>query len=218
MAVYVGDDVPAVGLETLRGVVGEPAFDVAVDGDAVVVPERDQLAEAKGAGQRAGFVRYAFHQAAVAEENVGMVIDDFMAGLVELGGQHLFGQREADGIRNALAERAGSRFNADGDAVFRMAGCLRMQLAEILQVVDREIVAGQVQEGVDQHRAVAIGHHEAVAVGPVRVCRVVAQVATPEYLGDFGHAHRGAGVAGIGLLYCIHRQCADGAGNGIEDF
>ena len=79
VAVDVADHVPAVGLEALRGVVGEPAFDLAVDGDAVVVVEGDQLAQAQGAGQRADFVRDAFHQAAVAEEGVGVVVDDVEA-------------------------------------------------------------------------------------------------------------------------------------------
>ena len=174
MAVYVGDDVPAVGLETLRRVVGEPAFDMAVDGDAIVVPEGDQLAQAKGAGERAGLVRDAFHQAAVAEKGVGVVIDDLVAGPVELGGQHLLGERHADRIGDALAERAGGRFDADCNAIFRVPGGLRVKLAEVLQVVDREIVAGQVEERIKQHRTVAVRQHEAIAVRPLRVGRVVA--------------------------------------------
>ena len=112
MAVDVRHHVPAVGFEALRRVVGEPAFDVAVDGDAVVVPEGDQLAQAPGAGQRAGFVRDAFHQAAVAEEDIGVVIDDLVAGLVELGGQQLLGHGHADGVGDALAERAGGGLDA----------------------------------------------------------------------------------------------------------
>ena len=43
VAIDVRDHVPAVGLEALRRVVGEPALDVAVDGDAVVVPEAISL-------------------------------------------------------------------------------------------------------------------------------------------------------------------------------
>ena len=144
MAVDRSNDMPTVGFEALRRVVGEPAFDMAVDGDAVVVPESDQLAETEGAGQRAGFVRNAFHQAAVAEENVGVVIDDLVAGLVELGGQHLFGQREANGIGDALAERAGGGLDAGRVAEFRVARRLGMQLAEILEIVDGDVVAGQV--------------------------------------------------------------------------
>jgi hypothetical protein len=86
-------------------------------------------------------VRDAFHQAAVAEENVGVVVDDGVARLVELGGQNTLGECEADGVRNALAKRAGRRFDADGDAVFGVAGRLRVQLAEILQVVDADLFA-----------------------------------------------------------------------------
>jgi hypothetical protein len=49
VAVDVGDDVPAVGLEALRRVVDEPGRDRAVDRDAVVVVDGDQLVELPGA-------------------------------------------------------------------------------------------------------------------------------------------------------------------------
>src|SRR4029079_10957394 len=65
VAVDVAHDVPAVGLEAFRRVVGEPVLDVAVDRNAVVVVEADQLAEAQRAGQRRRFVADALHQAAV---------------------------------------------------------------------------------------------------------------------------------------------------------
>ena len=55
--------------------VNQPATS-AVDRNAVVVVERDQLAEAQRAGERAGLVRDAFHHAAVADEHVRVVIDD----------------------------------------------------------------------------------------------------------------------------------------------
>ena len=47
--VDVRDDVPPVRLEALRGVVGEPVPDVAVDRNAVVVVEDDQLVQAERA-------------------------------------------------------------------------------------------------------------------------------------------------------------------------
>ena len=217
VALHVADHLPAIGFETLGGVVGEPAVDVAVDRDVVVVVEGDELAQAPGAGERAGFVRDAFHQAAVAQEHIGVVIDDFMPGAVELGGEDLLGQRHAHGVGDALAERAGGGLDAGGVAVFGVAGGLAVELAEALQLGDRQVVAGQVQQRVDQHRAVAIGEHEAVAVGPLGVGRVVAQVMTPQHLGDLGHAHRRARVAGVGLLHGVHRQGADCAGDGVED-
>ena len=98
-------------------------------------------------------------------------------------------------------------------------GVLRCSWRKRLQLLDRQVVAGQVQQRVEQHRAVAVRQHEAVAVRPVRVGRVVAQVAAPQRHGDLGHAHRHAGVAGIGLLHRVHRQRANGIGElGVGGF
>jgi hypothetical protein len=76
VAVDVRDHVPAVRFETLRRVVREPALHVAVDADAVVVVERDELAELPRSRERCGFVRDAFHHAAVAHEHICVVVDD----------------------------------------------------------------------------------------------------------------------------------------------
>jgi hypothetical protein len=210
MAVDAADHVPAVAFETLGGVVGEPVFDVAVDGDAVVVIQHDQLAQLQRAGQRTHFVRDAFHQATVAGEGVGVVVDDGVAGFVEFSGQQRFGQRHAHGIAQALTQRAGGRFHARGDAHFGVARGLGMQLAEILQLFDRQVIAGQMQQGIDQHRAVAVGQHEAVAVGPGGILGIVTQVAGPQGLGDFRHAHGSTRMPGVRLLHGVHREGADG--------
>ena len=124
MAVDRADHVPAVGGKALRGVVDEPGLDLAVDRNAVVVVQRDQLVQLPGAGQRSGLVADAFHQAAVAHEDVGVVVDDRVAFAVELLGQQLFSQRHADRIGQALAERAGGGFDAGRHIHFRVAGGL----------------------------------------------------------------------------------------------
>ena len=213
VAVDALDHLPAIGLEAARRVVGEPGRHRAVDRDAVVVPEGDQLVELPGTGQRTGLVADAFHQAAIAEEGVGVMVDHRVAVAVELGGEQLFGQRHADRVGQALAERAGGRLDAGGDAHLGVAGRLAVQLAEVLQLGQREVVAAQVEQRVLQHRAMAVGEHEAVTPRPVRVGRVVAQVRAPERHRDLGHAHRGAGVAGVGLLHGVHGQGADGVGH-----
>ena len=41
---------------------------------------------------------------------------------------------------------------------------LAVELAEVLQLIQGEVVAGEVQHGVLQSAAVAVGQHEAVAV------------------------------------------------------
>ncbi len=141
-----------------------------------------------------------------------MVVDHSVAGPVELGAEQLLGQRHADRIGQALAERAGGGFHARGDADLGMAGGLGVQLAEIADLVQGQVVAGQVQQRVQQHRAVPVRQHETVAPGPVRVGRVVAQVPRPQGDGDLGHAHRHAGMAGFGLLDRVGGQKADRIG------
>ena len=212
MAVDAADHFPAVGLEARRGVVGEPAGGVAVDRDAVVVPERHQLAQAPGAGQRCGFMRNAFHQAAVAQEHPGAVVDDVVAGTVEALRQQLLGQGEADRVGQPLPERAGGGFHAVGDEVLRVPRGAVAELAEVLQLLDRQVVAGQVQQRVQQHRAVAVGKHETVAVEPLRVGRTVLEVVVPQHLGDVGHAHGHAGVAGLRGLDRVNGEETDGVG------
>jgi hypothetical protein len=78
MAIYTRHHMPSVRFEALRGVIGEPAFDVAVDRYTIVVPEGGELAQAPGTGECAGFVRNALHQATITEEHIGAVIDDLV--------------------------------------------------------------------------------------------------------------------------------------------
>ena len=61
------------------------------------------------------------------------MIDDFMPAPIELGGQCLFRYGHADGIGDALPQRACGGFNTRRIAIFGMAWSLGMELAEILQ-------------------------------------------------------------------------------------
>ena len=137
VAIDVRNHVPAVSLETLRRVVREPALHFAVDGNAVVVVEANQLAQAQRTGERAGLMRNTFHQTTVAEENVSVVIDDVVAGPVEFRSEQFFRDRHADRIGQSLAKRAGGGFHARRHAVFGMAGGFRVQLAKLLDFTDR---------------------------------------------------------------------------------
>ncbi|SBL84089.1 Uncharacterised protein [Klebsiella oxytoca] len=206
VTVNAAHHVPAVGFKALRGVIGEPAFDVTVDGDAVVVIERHQLAQFQGTGQGAYLVRDTFHHAAVAHERISEVVNDVVARAVELRRQGFLRNRHPHRIRNALPQRSGSGFHARGVAHFRVARGSGVQLTEVLQLFDWQIVAGEVQQAVDQHRAVTVGQHEAVAIGPGRVLRIMVQEITPQDFGNVSHTHRGTRVAGFGFLYCVHAQ------------
>ncbi|RMP59518.1 hypothetical protein ALQ20_01151 [Pseudomonas syringae pv. atrofaciens] len=153
-----------------------------------------------------------FHHAAIAHEHVGMVIDDGVAWTVELRGKRFLGSSETDGVGKALTQRTGGGLDARRVTVFRVAGSTAVQLTEVFQVVDGQVVAGQVQQRVDQHRAVAVGHDEPVTVGKRRVCRVVFHIIAPKNLGDIRHAHGGTRMAAVGFLHGIHAEGTNSVG------
>ena len=79
-----------------------------------------------------------------------------------------------------------------------------MQLPKLLEILDRQFIARQMQQCVDQHRPMTIREHEAIAIRPVGVGGVVAHQPIPEHLRDIGHAHGRAGVAAFGGLDGVH--------------
>ncbi|SWX47793.1 Uncharacterised protein [Klebsiella pneumoniae] len=156
VTVHAAHHVPAVGFKAFGGVVGEPAFNVAVDGDAVVIIERHQFTQFQGTGQGAHFVRNAFHHTAVAHEGVGVVVDDIVSRTVELRRQGFLGDSHPDRVSDTLAQRTGGGFHACGVADFRVTRGFGVQLAEVFQLFNRQIVASEVQQAVNQHRTMAI--------------------------------------------------------------
>ena len=98
-----------------------------------------------------------------------------------------------------------------GEAALGMAGGAAAELAEALQLVERHVgIADQVQQPVEQHRAVPGRQHEAVAIGPVRRLRIEFEELREQHGRRVGHAHRHAGMAGIGLFDGVHRERAQG--------
>ena len=90
-------------------------------------------------------MRDTFHHAAVTHEDISVVVNNVQAVFVELGGQNFFRQCHAHGVGNALPQGAGGGFHAVGVAVFGVAGGFAVKLAEVFQVFNRKIVAGEVQ-------------------------------------------------------------------------
>ena len=202
-------DVPAVGLVARADVLGERERGVALDRDVVVVVEADQPAEAEVAGERGRLGRDALLQVAVGGDEVGVVVDRRVVAAVEARGQHALAERHPDRGRDALPERAGGRLDARHVAVLGVAGARRVELAEVLDVVERDVVARQVEDRVEQHRRVAAGQHEAVAVGPVGLLGRVLHHPRVEDVRDRRQRHRRPRVAGVRLLDGVHRERAD---------
>ncbi len=137
------------------------------------------------------------------------MVDDVEALAVELGGQVLFGHGHAHRVGDALAQRAGGGLDAHGVAVLGVAGGQGAELPELLEVLDLQAVAEQVQQAVDQHGAVAGGQHEAVPVDPLGIGGVVLHLLAPDGEGGGGRAHGHARVTGFGLLHALGGQDTD---------
>ena len=121
----------------------------------------------------------SFHQTAVANKYVSVMIDNIKTGPVEIRGKYFFRQRHAYRIRETLPQRAGSGFHSRRVTILGMAGRFGMKLAETLDFLHRQIVAGEVQQGINQHRAMTIRQHKTVAVHPFRIDGIVAQMMNP---------------------------------------
>ncbi len=205
-----GSRMPAIRREAHDLVVGDGERGGAVDRDAVVVEQHDQAAEAQVSGQGRRFVADAFHQAAIAGDHIGVVVDEPVA---EAGGEVALGQRHADRVGQPLAERPGRGLDPERMTVFGMARRAGAELPEAAQLVQGHVrIAGEIEQRVEQHRAVPGREHEPVAVGPIRMLRVVLQEPRPQHSGDVRHAHGHARVTGLRLLDRIHGQRADGVG------
>src|SRR5437762_853362 len=118
---------PTRGGEALLVVVRGRERGRPVDRNAVVVVQHDQPAKSEMAGQGGGLLADAFHQAAVAGDDVGIVIDDIAAEPV---GEQALGEGEAHRVAEALAERAGSSLDAAGMAVLGMSRGAAADLAK----------------------------------------------------------------------------------------
>jgi hypothetical protein len=203
-------DVPAVRLEALAlvlGRVGERGG--SVDRDVVVVVDVDEPAQPQVPGDGGGLVGDAFHHVAVGADRVDPRVDELAPRAVVALGQEPLRDRDAHAVREALSERACRRLDAGGVPELRMPGCARAPLAKLLQVVQRDVVAGEVERRVLEHAGVAGGEDEAVASGPGRIGRVVTHHVAVEQIGDRRERHRRAGMPGVRLLHRVHRERAN---------
>lgn len=114
VAVVDDDDVPAVSLVALGDILSEGDVGVTINGDVVVVVDGNEVAELEVTSQGRGLTRNTLHQAAIAEEAVGVVVREGEAGLVEDGGGVGLGHGQTDGIADTLTQRAGGDLDTGG--------------------------------------------------------------------------------------------------------
>ncbi len=158
------------------------------------------------AGERGGLVADTLLETAVAGDHERVMVDHVVA---ELCTQASFGNRHADGVRESLTKGTGRDLDADGELRLGVTGRLRSPLAELLDVVELEAGTDEIEHRVLQDRCVAVGEDEPIAVGPVRVGRVVAHHPAEQHVGQRRQRHCGSLVATLGLQRRIHREPAN---------
>ena len=131
--------VPAVGLESLQDVLGEGALGVTIcmsvlarpnslegqrhtDGDVVVIVDGNQVAKLQVASSGCSFACNTLHSAAIAEEHVGVVVDQLVTRLVEDSCSVRLPNSETDGIGETLAKRASRDFDTGSVVGFWVTG------------------------------------------------------------------------------------------------
>ena len=192
----------------LVGDIGDRNF--AINRDAIVIPQHNQVFQLVLACQRQRLLADALHQAAIARHHIGAVALHLGP---QTGAQVGFGHGKAHRIGKPLAQGPCRGFNASGMAVFWMPRRAHAPLAKALDLVQRDIgVARQIQHRIQQHRPVPCRQDEPVAVGPMRGLGVKLQVLFKQNRCHIGHAHGHARVAGVGGSHRVQRQGADGAG------
>ena len=222
--------VPAIGDEARRHVLGERPVGVTFDRDLVVVVDPAEVGELEMTGERRRLPGNALHHAAVAGQRVDVIVEQLEPGPVEVPRHPAARDRHADAGRDALAERTRGRLDARGPAVLGVPRCLAVELAEALDIVERErgvtqpLVLGvhrlhfrQREHRVKQHRGVAHRQDEPIAVRPDGIAGVEPQEILPQAVDDRGHGHRGPGMSRLRRLHGIHRERADGVdGEALE--
>src|ERR1041385_3302107 len=170
-------NVPAITHKARGDIFSKRQLGVALNGDVVVVVNPAEIGELEMACERGSLARDALHHVAVTTDGINVVIEQLKARLVEVRGLPLPGDRHANAVGHALAQRAGGGLNAGSQAIFGVAGTFAIELAEVLDVIERDrgfahnlvirvygFYAGEVQERIEQHGGVSVGEDKAIAV------------------------------------------------------
>ena len=140
---------PIIGIEALHRVLGVGEAGGPVERDFVVVVEVNHLAQLQVTGQRGRLRGDALHQVAVAHQHVGVVVLHRCVALFIVDGAEVrLAHSHTQAVGEALAQRAGRYFHAGRHVRLGVARRPGIQLAELLQIIQRQVVAVEVQQAV----------------------------------------------------------------------
>src|SRR6476646_3422160 len=141
-------------------------------------------------GERARFRRHAFLETTISRETKNMLVENAMLAGIEMCLGHFRCHRHTNCIANALPQRTSGAFDSWRFKIFRMPRRFRMQLTKTLYILDRNVVAAQVQPGIQEHAAVPGGKNEIVAIDPARLIWIMSEQITVEHRPDLRASER----------------------------
>ncbi len=141
-------------------------------------------------GERARFRRHAFLETTIARQTKDMLVENAMLAGVEMCLRHFRCHRHTNRVAHALSQRTSGAFDSRRFKIFRMPRRFRMQLTKALYILDRNVVAAQVQPGIQEHAAVPGGKNEIVAIDPARLIWIMSEQITVEHRPDLGASER----------------------------
>ncbi len=151
VSILNGLRVPAIRFEALGAIFREGDVGRSGKRDVVVVIEADQLAEPQMTRERRGLGRYAFHQIAVADQHISVMIHDLVFRTVVVCGEIGFCDGQTDAIGEALAQRTGRCLHPRRQSALGMSRTFAAPLAKLFDLFQRQIVTRQMQQTVKQH-------------------------------------------------------------------
>ena len=180
VAVRHGAGMPPIGFEPPSDIFGKREAGPSRQRHVVLVVEIDEFAQAQMPRERGSLGSHAFHQIAIRDERISVMIHDGVIRSIVAGCEPGFGNGHAHAIAETLPERAGGNLHAGSVvAALGMPRRVAAPLAEALDFVQRQIIAGEMQQAVEKHRTMPGRQHETVPVRPLWIARVVLQVARP---------------------------------------
>mmetsp|Transcript_77458 Transcript_77458/g.90259 ORF Transcript_77458/g.90259 Transcript_77458/m.90259 type:complete len:212 (-) Transcript_77458:228-863(-) len=150
VSILHNDGVPSQSLHLGLCLLCEGDAGVAINGNFVVVVDHNELLQTQMTSQRDGLLRDALHETAISAENVREVVNNREVGAVEDSSKVGLRDGQANGVADTLAEGTRRHFNSRSDMALRVARSLGVKLTELLEFVERQVVAGEMKHCVEE--------------------------------------------------------------------
>lgn len=98
------------------------------NGNMVVIVDSNEVTELQVTSGTGSFASNTLHSTAITEDGICVVVEKFIAGLIEDGGSVSLSNGETDGVGETLTKRTGGDLNTGGIVRLRVTRGLAVEL------------------------------------------------------------------------------------------